>query len=123
MRETVPNTSAFPTARCEPCGKSVLTYVTLDERGDEVRCCVHCDGAIVEPLRWLTASELEAEGYENRLPTGRQTEIRRRMRLRRMRILRDAQDKALDTSTQLKRRPSESAFLFLMAATGERAPR
>lgn len=64
MREDVPNTSAFPTARCEPCAKSVLTYVTLDERGDEVRCCVHCDSVIVEELRWLTASELEAEGYE-----------------------------------------------------------
>lgn len=64
MREAVPNTSAFPTARCAPCAKSVLTYVTLDERGDEIRCCVHCDGAIVEDLRWLTASELEAEGYE-----------------------------------------------------------
>lgn len=64
MREDVPTTSAFPTAPCEPCGKSVLTYVTLDERGDEVRRCVHCDGAIVETLRWLTAPELEAEGYE-----------------------------------------------------------
>jgi hypothetical protein len=64
MREDVPHTSAFPTARCEPCGKSVLTYVTLDERGGEVRYCVHCDGAIVEQLRWLSASELEAEGYE-----------------------------------------------------------
>jgi hypothetical protein len=64
MREAVPNTAAFPTARCEPCAKSVLTYVTLDERGDEVRCCMHCDGVIAEQLRWLTASELEAEGYE-----------------------------------------------------------
>jgi hypothetical protein len=64
MRETVPNTAAFPTARCEPCDKSVLTYVALDERGGEVRYCVHCDGAIVEDLRWLTASELESEGYE-----------------------------------------------------------
>ncbi len=64
MRESVPNTSAFPTARCEPCGKSVLTYVILDEGGQEVRCCVHCDAAIVESLRWLNASELEAEGYE-----------------------------------------------------------
>ena len=64
MREDVPTTAAFPTARCEPCDKSVLTYVTLDERGGEVRCCVHCDGPIVENLRWLTASELESEGYE-----------------------------------------------------------
>ena len=64
MREDVSNTAAFPTARCEPCDKSVLTYVTLDERGDEVRCCVHCDGIIGEELRWLNASELESEGYE-----------------------------------------------------------
>ena len=26
--------------------------------------CVHCDAPIIESLRWLTASELEAEGYE-----------------------------------------------------------
>ena len=64
MREDVPNTSAFPTARCEPCGKSVLTYVVLDASGDEVRRCVHCDTPIIEELRWLTASELESEGYE-----------------------------------------------------------
>jgi len=64
MREYVPTTSAFPTAHCEPCDKSVLTYVTLDEQGGETRCCVHCDGVIVESLRWLTASELESEGYE-----------------------------------------------------------
>lgn len=64
MREDVSNTAAFPTARCEPCGKSVLTYVTLDESGGEVRCCVHCDGTIGEELRWLNASELESEGYE-----------------------------------------------------------
>ena len=42
----------------------MLTYVTLDERGDEVRCCMHCDGVIAEQLRWLTARKLEAEGYE-----------------------------------------------------------
>ncbi len=64
MREDVPTTSAFPTARCESCAKSVLTYVILDARGDEVRCCVHCDGPIAQSLRWLTAWELEAEGYE-----------------------------------------------------------
>jgi hypothetical protein len=64
MREDVPNTSAFPTAPCEPCGKSVLTYVTLDAQGGEVRCCMHCDGVIAEQLRWLTAAELESEGYE-----------------------------------------------------------
>jgi len=64
MREDVSNTAAFPTAPCEPCGKSVLTYVTLDEHGAEARCCVHCDGVIGEDLRWLNASELEAEGYE-----------------------------------------------------------
>ncbi|HVN28772.1 MAG TPA: hypothetical protein VMT64_09820 [Candidatus Binataceae bacterium] len=64
MREDVPNTSTFPTALCEPCGKSVLTYVTLDAYGEEVRCCAHCDGLIVNELRRLNASELEAEGYE-----------------------------------------------------------
>ena len=64
MREDVPNSAAFPTAHCEPCGKSVLTYVALDADNAEVRCCVHCDGVIAEALRWLNASELEAEGYE-----------------------------------------------------------
>lgn len=64
MREAVPNTSAFPTARCESCEKSVLTYVALNFNGEEARYCVHCDRAIAEELRWLTAAELEAEGYE-----------------------------------------------------------
>ena len=64
MREAVPDTSTFPTAHCEPCGRSVLTYLALDANGDEVRFCSHCDSAIVEVLRWLNASELEAEGYE-----------------------------------------------------------
>lgn len=64
MREVVPDTAAFPTARCESCDKSVLTYVALNFEGDEARYCVHCDRAIIEQLRWLTAAELEVEGYE-----------------------------------------------------------
>ena len=91
MREDVPTTSAFPTARCEPCGKSVLTYVTLDERGDEARCCVHCDGAIVEDLAMAERLRARGRGLRDRLSSRRQTEIRRRMRLRRMRFLRDPQ--------------------------------
>lgn len=42
----------------------MLTYVALDANGGETRSCVHCDAVIVEALRWLNASELEAEGYE-----------------------------------------------------------
>ncbi len=61
MRE--PITSAFPMARCEPCGKTVLTYITLADSGDERRLCVHCDTPITGALEWISAEELEAGGY------------------------------------------------------------
>lgn len=64
MREPVPNTSSFPTSRCEPCGKVVLTYVALGDDGEETRRCAHCDGAIAGELSWISADELEAQGYE-----------------------------------------------------------
>ncbi len=63
-REPTPNTSAFPTALCVPCGKHVLTYVALDFEGEEARFCVHCDGPVAGGLKWISAGELEAHGYE-----------------------------------------------------------
>ena len=56
-------TSSFPTARCAACDRYVLTYVAFE--GDvELRNCVHCDGTVGADLRWINASELEAEGYQ-----------------------------------------------------------
>lgn len=55
--------SSFPTAKCLACDRHVLTYVAFD--GDaESRCCVHCDGVVDGDLRWINATELEAEGYQ-----------------------------------------------------------
>jgi hypothetical protein len=64
MPETVQISSAFPTARCDVCDRYVLTYVDFEEAA-ESRRCVHCDGAVgADHLRWINASELEAEGYQ-----------------------------------------------------------
>jgi hypothetical protein len=55
--------SSFPMADCAPCGKSVLTYVALDDNGAERRICVHCDTPIAENLKWVSPGELEQAGY------------------------------------------------------------
>lgn len=64
MREPVPETSTFPTAQCDRCGKIVLTYVALDDDGAEARRCAHCDDPIDGELSWISAEQLEAQGYE-----------------------------------------------------------
>ena len=54
----------FPVARCAPCGRDVLTHLEVDERGVELRRCVHCDAALdPEELRWVTEAELGKLGY------------------------------------------------------------
>ena len=55
--------SSFPMADCTPCGKSVLTYVALDDDGAERRVCVHCDAAVGDSLKWVSPGELEQAGY------------------------------------------------------------
>ena len=56
-------------ADCAVCGKSVLTYVALDDDGAERRVCVHCDTPIAENLKWVSPGELEQAGYFSaRLP-------------------------------------------------------
>jgi hypothetical protein len=62
MREPSPIDASFPTAHCAACDKIVLTYVAL-HRGEERRCCVHCDTVIGSELLWMSAEELESEGY------------------------------------------------------------
>lgn len=62
MPEAVQISSSFPTARCAVCDRYVLTYLDF-ESAAELRRCVHCDGAVDGNLRWINASELEAEGY------------------------------------------------------------
>lgn len=56
--------SGFPVARCVACARDVLTHLTIDGRGREERCCVHCDAAI-DPLevRWIADPELGDLGY------------------------------------------------------------
>jgi hypothetical protein len=63
MPEAAQISSSFPTARCDVCDRYVLTYVDFDDVR-ESRRCVHCDGAVGADLRWINASELEAEGYQ-----------------------------------------------------------
>lgn len=63
MRDPSANSSLFPVARCEPCRKTVLTYVTLANDGSESRRCAHCEAAISGALQWVSAQALEADGY------------------------------------------------------------
>jgi hypothetical protein len=49
-------------ADCVPCGKSVLTYVALDDDSSERRVCVHCDTPIAEDLKWVSPAEGEKTG-------------------------------------------------------------
>ena len=63
MRDPVANASVFPMALCEPCGRTVLTYVAITDGGEEARSCVHCDAPILGALRWVSAGELEEDGY------------------------------------------------------------
>jgi hypothetical protein len=54
----------FPVGHCARCEKDVLVGVSLDERGEERRRCVHCE-AELDPalLRWVSESELDGVGY------------------------------------------------------------
>ena len=63
MPEAAQIPSAFPIAQCAVCDRQVLTYLDFDGALD-FRRCVHCDGPIGGDLRWINASELEAEGYQ-----------------------------------------------------------
>ncbi len=62
MPATEQISASFPIARCNLCEREVLTYVEIEGAG-EARRCVHCDGAVGAELRWIDASQLEAEGY------------------------------------------------------------
>ena len=57
--------AGFPVSRCAKCRRDVLTHVHLDERGEERRCCLHCD-AEIDPreVRWVEEEELDRIGYE-----------------------------------------------------------
>ncbi len=63
MREPSLNDASFPTAQCQKCEKIVLTYIGLDDDGEERRCCFHCGTVVESGLRWASADELEADGY------------------------------------------------------------
>jgi hypothetical protein len=55
--------ASFPTARCQACEKIVLTYIAIDDRGEEARRCVDCDAAVGDALEWIGADELQDLGY------------------------------------------------------------
>jgi len=53
----------FLFATCAACGKSVLTHVVDFDDGNEVRRCVHCDGAVEQDWQSFRGDELEERGY------------------------------------------------------------
>jgi hypothetical protein len=57
-------TSNFPVAMCESCGKTVLTFVAFDGSHSEYRACVHCEKPVAGPISWVDAGGLAATGYE-----------------------------------------------------------
>jgi len=63
MRAPEVQSAAFPTARCSACDKFVLTYISVDEAGAELRRCVHCDAMLAQRLEWIGADDLEELGY------------------------------------------------------------
>jgi hypothetical protein len=64
MRDLSLDSSSFPIALCGTCARDVLVYIALDEAERERRCCVHCDSEVADAeIRWVTAAELETEGY------------------------------------------------------------
>ena len=63
MREPSLSEASFPVTHCGVCDKTVLTYLVMDEDGEERRCCAHCDGVVESDLRWVNAGDLEAGGY------------------------------------------------------------
>ncbi|MBV8454317.1 MAG: hypothetical protein JOZ29_18895 [Deltaproteobacteria bacterium] len=64
MGEFALHSSTFPTARCDTCGKNVLTYLLLANEAEVQRACVHCDTPVGSNLRWVSADELAADGYQ-----------------------------------------------------------
>ena len=64
MRDPVLNTASFPTVHCQICDKSVLTYIVINDSGDEIRACVHCDSPIEAEVEWIGADALEERGYQ-----------------------------------------------------------
>jgi len=68
MQELPLSSSTFPAARCEACGTLVLTHIAMRDAGRVERLCVRCDGPIQTDLTWLTAGELEQNGYQIEVP-------------------------------------------------------
>ena len=58
------SSSTFPTATCEACGTVVLTHLAVVGDGKIARFCVRCDGPVKTEIAWLSAGELEQNGYE-----------------------------------------------------------
>ncbi|HVN87643.1 MAG TPA: hypothetical protein VMW17_22630 [Candidatus Binatia bacterium] len=56
--------STFWLVSCPACDKLVLTHLAdIDDDGNEVRRCVHCDGEVGDDWREVSGVELEQHGY------------------------------------------------------------
>jgi len=64
MRAPEVQSALFPTARCPACEQAVLTYISIDDNGDERRRCVDCDADINDQLQWVSAADVEELGYQ-----------------------------------------------------------
>ncbi|MGH7908176.1 MAG: hypothetical protein ACREP6_16265 [Candidatus Binataceae bacterium] len=71
MHESSFDLSYFPMGLCGACDKRVLTFISFDEASAELRLCVHCEAPTSGTLDWVTAGELEAQGYDFGAPPAR----------------------------------------------------
>lgn len=54
----------FIVGHCARCGRDVLTHAGYDEeKGRELRLCVHCDRGVDRELRAVVQAELDSYGY------------------------------------------------------------
>jgi hypothetical protein len=60
---TTDEASRFPVARCEVCGRPVLTYLALDDELNERRYCADCDSPLFDEPERISAEQLEETGY------------------------------------------------------------
>jgi hypothetical protein len=64
------------TGYCAACDRQVLTWMDLEDSGQECRRCLTCDGVVSEALRPAGLSALDAQGFEVRDPHAQQTGCR-----------------------------------------------
>ncbi|MFU8804313.1 MAG: hypothetical protein ACNA8W_10925 [Bradymonadaceae bacterium] len=58
--------TSFLVAPCPHCAKDVLTARDLDDHGELIPICMHCEASLEQETssaRWVTPAELVALGY------------------------------------------------------------